>query len=443
MQRSSDTFTKPKISIVVPSFNQGEYLEETLQSLVDQNYRHLEVIIQDAGSTDRSAEVARSFVQRFPDVFQLFIEKDKGQAHGLNLGFQKTTGEILGFLNADDTLFRSCLDRVAKEIDPPSGRYIVMGRCLFTGEGAPYVGIEHPSEYIDHFHQLAIWKRGLNTIPQPSVFWHRDVWERCGGFDETQHHVLDYELFCRFSKRFRFHRVDALWSTYRIHSASKSFSRSETEVLDLSIRASRKHWGPWWSLLRWRCELSYWLHNPQKFEKARHHARLAEEAFGKRTFFNAFWHLAATLRYSPTLAWTRLLAPVLLYRTVPVLERVFLTPRRLQEEERPRYGDGWIGPNFIEQLAVPENASALILRLEFIRPRAVKTEISFLVEGVKVKTLVLRNSQTVSVVLSVGQHRGKTIKLQILSSDSFAPSDYQECDDHRALSMKLLGVRFQ
>ncbi|HET7537033.1 MAG TPA: glycosyltransferase family 2 protein, partial [Candidatus Didemnitutus sp.] len=220
----------PLISIVTPSFNQGNFLGETLQSLVDQNYPRLEVIIQDGGSTDDSIAIAGDFARRFPAVFQVFVEKDSGQADALNRGFARAKGEILGFLNSDDTLYPGCLLRVAKEIDPRRNRWIVFGRCLFTGEGSPYVGIEHPAEYKSHFEQLAIWKRGYNTLPQPSVFWHRRVWEKCGGLNTAEHHVLDYDLFCRFSSHFRFHRVDELWSTYRMHAVSKSSQRTEAEV---------------------------------------------------------------------------------------------------------------------------------------------------------------------------------------------------------------------
>ncbi len=238
---------EPSISIVVPSFNQAQYLGETLQSLVDQEYPKLDVIIQEGGSNDGSIAVAEDFVRRYPTIFRLIVEKDSGQADALNRGFARANGEILGFLNSDDTLFPRILHRVAAEIDPDRDRFIVMGRCMFTGEGSRYVGIEHPAEYGSHFEQLAIWKRGFNTIPQPSVFWHRAVWERCGGLDVNEHHALDYDLFCRFSEHYRFHRVDELWSTYRMHDSSKSAQRTEAEVLNLSIKVSRKHWGSWLS----------------------------------------------------------------------------------------------------------------------------------------------------------------------------------------------------
>ncbi|MBT7865529.1 MAG: glycosyltransferase, partial [Opitutales bacterium] len=121
----------PKISIVTPSYNQGAYLGETLQSLVDQDYPNLEVIIQEGGSTDDSIEIAQKFVEQHPSTFELHVEKDSGQADALNRGFRKATGQILGFLNSDDRLRKGCLQRVSKEIDPNRSRHIVFGRSLF------------------------------------------------------------------------------------------------------------------------------------------------------------------------------------------------------------------------------------------------------------------------------------------------------------------------
>src|SRR5262249_35761700 len=162
----------PRITIAVPSFNQGRFIRETLDSLVAQDYPNLEVIVQDGGSTDGAAEIAREFADRFPGVFRVHVERDRGHAHALNIAFRKSTGDILGYLNTDDTLYPGCLARVAREIDPARGRYIVFGRCLFTGEGSPYVGREHPAEFHGHFDMLAVWRRGYSILPQPSPFRH-------------------------------------------------------------------------------------------------------------------------------------------------------------------------------------------------------------------------------------------------------------------------------
>ncbi len=392
---------EPKISIVVPSYNQAAYLGETLESLVLQKYSNLEVIVQDAGSSDESLQIAQTYAQLHPDIFKIFVESDNGQAQGLNLGFKKTTGTILGFLNSDDTLYPGCLERVAKEIDPAEGRFIVMGRCLFTGADGPYVGVEHPCEFIDHFHHLAIWKRGVNTIPQPSVFWHRTVWEKCGGIDETQEHTLDYELFCRFSRYFVFHKVDQLWSTYRIHLSSKTFTRSEAEVLELAVQASRKNWGPWWSPLRWRCAFSCWLHNPDKFERARHYARLSEEAFFRKKYATGITNACQTFRISPKLAWTRLVWPSLSYAVFPWIEGSLLRQTTSLKNAKPRYSDGWIGPNFAEAIAIPADAKNLVFRFDLILPRPRKTKIDFLIDNHAIRTLERRRSDNFEVSLEI------------------------------------------
>ena len=190
----------PLISIAVPSFNQGRFIRETLQSLVDQQYPNLEVIIQDGGSTDGAVEIAREFAEKYPHFFKLYVEKDKGHAQALNRAFRRANGEILSYLNTDDTLYPGCLHRVAQEIDPRRDRYIVFGRCLFTGEDSPYVGVEHPAEFVSHFEHLAIWKRGYNTIPQPATFWHRQAYKRYGDFDESHNQGLDYLQWCKFSR---------------------------------------------------------------------------------------------------------------------------------------------------------------------------------------------------------------------------------------------------
>jgi glycosyltransferase involved in cell wall biosynthesis len=423
--------------------NQGYYLGETLESLVVQEYPKLQVVIQDAGSVDNSVEVARDFEKRFPGIFRLCVEKDQGQAHGINLGFQKTNGEIMSFLNADDTLFPGCLYSVARELDPARGRLVVMGRCLFTGEGAPYIGMEHPCEFIDHFHQLAIWRTGINTIPQPSVFWHRSVWERCGPLDETQRHVLDYDLFCRFSRYYRFHKVDELWSTFRIHSASKTFSRTEQEVLQMSIQASRKNWGPWWEPLRWRCLISLWLHNPKTFERAREHALKAEEAFRSRKFSVSLYNILATFFTSPSLGCNRLVLPFLDDHVIRRLNRSLFRRTRVPGRASGRFEDGWIGPNYEEQHQVPPKASDMLLQLRYTRPKMVKTKVIFSIDGQACRTVEFCDFANELVRLPVADKRGQSVRLQIVSSSAFVPRHYCACGDGRVLSVVLERIDFE
>ncbi len=428
----------PTLSIVVPSFNQAQYLPETLQSLVDQDYPALEVIIQEAGSTDGSVAIAEDFVNRYPTIFKLFVEKDTGQADALNRGFARTTGEILAFLNSDDTYFSGTLHRVAAELDPAQGRQVIMGRCIFTGEDSRYVGIEHPAEYINHFEHLAIWKRGFNTIPQPSVFWHRSVWERCGNLDINEHHALDYDLFCRFSQHYRFHRIDELFSTYRMHDSSKSSQRTETEVLELSINVSRKHWGTWLSLLRWRCEFSYWQYNrqQQRHERARHHARRAEDAFIKRRYGAAGIEFAATLMASPRMARDRLFYAWLTAKGVRLFRRLAIIDEGFTEH----YADGWIGPVYREQITVPDDAKQLIVNAtHHPQPTHKKVTIQLFINGSLVDTNVVKEATSFTLTAAMEPYRNQIVTLELKTNSYFVPGELHGGDDRRQLSI-LLGT---
>jgi len=431
----------PLISIVVPSFNQAQYLAETLQSLVDQNYLRLEVIVQDGLSTDSSGDIARDFERRFPEIFRVFVEKDGGQADALNRGFGKVHGDVLGFLNSDDTLLPGTLERVAREIDPSKGRSVVMGRSVFTGVGSRYVGIEHPARYVSHFDHLAIWKRGFNTIPQPSVFWHRDVWTKCGGFNTSEHHVLDYDLFCRFSKYFYFHRIDALFSTYRMHDASKSSQRTEAEVLALSVKVSRRYWGAWYSPLRWRCEFSYWRYTRHFHEQARHHARKAEEYFRNRRYLKAFGQFLLCALNAPGMALERLLKAWIFVKTVSLLERVLVD--NAQPEFTGRYSDGWIGPHFREELAVGPGQTYLTLSLWYeskLRFGGSAT-IELFIDGKSVDIRVLKESGAVTLAGPIDAKGKEAITIDVRCNRFFVPASDGTSLDTRRLALLLKEVK--
>lgn len=441
----------PLISIVVPSLNQGAFLGETLQSLADQDYPRLEVIVQDGGSTDGSVDIAREYARRFPETFHVHVEPDHGQAHALNLGFAKTHGEILGFLNSDDTLFPGCLLRVAREIDPTRNRWIVFGRSVFTGTG-PYVGIEHPAEFVGRYEQLAIWERGFNTLPQPSVFWHRQVWETCGGVNEKESHVLDYDLFCRFSAQYSFHKVDELWSTYRWHVESKSAQRSESEVLALSVAASRRNWPGWWQPLRWRLARSLRRHerHAHDHERARHHARRAEAAFAEKRTATALAEFIRTFVASPAMAWHRLLQPLLAGKGLHWIERLLFHPATSgaeSEEFTGRYADGWIGPVYRQILEVPANADRLLLSLQH-NPQPdghhqhVRVEIRL--EGRAVKTADIERGGPFELEAGLKDFRDKPCRLELSIRPYFIPSAIESgSQDHRKLTVLLLASTIQ
>jgi len=430
----------PRISIAVPSYNQGRYIRETLESLVRQEYPNLEVIIQDGGSTDGAIEIAQEFVDRYPETFQLQVQKDTGHANAVNMAFARSTGEILGFLNTDDTLYPGCLLRVAREIDPARGRHIVFGRCLFTGGGSPYVGCEHPAEYRGHFEMLAVWKRGYNTIPQPSTFWHREVYDTCGDFDEAHSDAgLDYQQWCRFSKRFAFHRVDELWSTYRMHPVSVTSNQTEQERLDAMVGYSRSQWGPWWRLLRWRCTMSYWLHDRERAEQARARARRAEEAARAGRYGQAAVECLRMAVRSPRMGayWASQLlasrAPWAAWRARARREAAFTG----------RYSDNWIGPVYKSDVSVPADARRLVLTLEH-HPNGHHRLVSpALCLNGKVVDRRQGEAGRLALASDLSAYRGRSCEIEVRTPEFFIPRFVNGSPDDRELSVLLLDQRIE
>jgi glycosyltransferase involved in cell wall biosynthesis len=204
----------PVISIVTPSFNQGRYLGETLDSILSQRYPNLDYIVMDGGSTDQSVDVIRAQQERLA-FWQ--SQPDNGQAAAINEGFARAQGRIFGWLNSDDlhlagtlhtvaNLLAGCLDEAA----------VLYGSCeLFRDNGSL---IERRSAVPFDPNRLQI----TDFLDQPSVFFTRAAWERVGPLDESLNYAFDWEWFLRSAKCCRFQRCDQVLSRYRIHTQHKT-----------------------------------------------------------------------------------------------------------------------------------------------------------------------------------------------------------------------------
>ena len=204
----------PLISIVTPSFNQGRYLGETLDSILGQGYPSLDYIVMDGGSTDQSVDVIRARQQRLA-FWQ--SEPDHGQAAALNQGFGRARGIIFGWLNSDDLHMPGTLRTVANALAGCADEAVVLyGGCeLFRDTGSI---IERRSAV--GFDRIRL--QTTDFLDQPSVFFTRTAWERVGPLDESLHYAFDWDWFLRAAKVCRFIRCDQVLSRYRIHSQHKT-----------------------------------------------------------------------------------------------------------------------------------------------------------------------------------------------------------------------------
>jgi glycosyltransferase involved in cell wall biosynthesis len=293
-----------RISIVTPSFNQGRYLGRTIESVLAQGYPDLEHIVVDGMSHDETPQV----LARSPHL-RVIREPDRGQADAINKGFRLATGDVLAFLNSDDLLAPGALHRVVREIDPERGRHVVMGRCRFIDEDDRPTGLEHPSQFVSH---RRVWQG--YTLPQPAIFWTRQVWQRCGPLDPDERLVLDYDLFCRFSRHYRFHAIDQVLACYRLHAASKTCRSSSQDVLKESLRVSRKYWGPWYRPQFWQVLASYLKFRLARRRRAMGLLREARDAWAAGRWLGPLVKTAACLAFAPDVAAHVVLLPQLARR---------------------------------------------------------------------------------------------------------------------------------
>jgi len=221
----------PKISVVTPSFNQGEFLEKTINSVLSQNYPNLEYIIIDGGSSDSSVEIIKKYEKH---LSYWVSEKDGGQSQAINKGMAKSTGKILTWLNSDDWYLPGTLHRFAElfQQNPNHGMLVGTGRMVDeTGKETYY---KVPDSEIN-LHRLYQWLNGADFM-QPSSAFSRKAWELSGPIDESIHISLDVDLWLRMAKKgIKFLTVDELFSEALSHQNAKTTAFQNLMILDCSM----------------------------------------------------------------------------------------------------------------------------------------------------------------------------------------------------------------
>ena len=346
--------------MVTPSFNQGSFLERTLASVEAQDYPDLEHIVVDGMSTDDTPDI----LARHPRLV-VIREPDQGQADAINKGLARATGSVLCVLNSDDTFAPGALRRVAAEIDPGRGRHVVLGRCRFIDEADRFLGFEHPSGFESHRRVLEIWKG--HTLPQPAIFWTREVWARCGPFEPAVGPFLDYDYFCRVSREFDFHSVDQVLAHYRLHATAQTASMTDGQRLERAIHVSRRHWGARSRPEYWQLLASWLTYRLDRRRRAVGLMRRGRETWRRGRPLPAIVPAMAGALLAPDVladvvvlpivrGWTRRIVPARLL--VPPADPQTLVWR----DFKAVHADGWVGPVLVRAIDVPEGRAQLQLR---------------------------------------------------------------------------------
>ena len=220
---------QPLVSIITPSFHQARYLEATIESVLSQDYPHIEYIVIDGASTDSSVEIIKKYENR---LAYWVSEKDNGQADAINKGLALAKSDIVAWLNSDDYYLPNAISAAVKAFEENPDAVMVYGDILAVDEWGHTINLLK-------YKQLS--KEDLlcfQIIGQPAVFFRREVYEKSGGLDTTFHFLLDHHLWIRIAQHGRILHVPQTWAAARYHAEAKNrakaaeFGREAFRILD-------------------------------------------------------------------------------------------------------------------------------------------------------------------------------------------------------------------
>jgi hypothetical protein len=208
---------QPLVSIVTPSFNQAQYLEQTIRSVLDQNYPRIEYFIIDGGSTDGSVEIIKKYESKLAGWVS---EKDQGQADAISKGFARCTGEIVAWINSDDYYLPNAIRSAAEALinNPAAG--LVYGGTIAVDETGRTIHLPKYDQWT--LEDLLTFK----IIGQPAVFMRRSVLEQVGFLDLSYHFLLDHQLWIRMASRAPMIYVSQRWAAGRFHAQAKNVAQA-------------------------------------------------------------------------------------------------------------------------------------------------------------------------------------------------------------------------
>lgn len=222
-----------KVSIITPSFNQGRFIEKTIQSVLSQKGDfQLEYIVVDGGSSDNTIDILKAYEGKL----QWTSEKDNGQSDAINKGFRRATGDIIAWLNSDDTYYPRAIQKAVEYLNMNPDALMVYGKGMYIDENDKELETYQTGEFDrDRFSQECI-------ICQPTVFMRRRVLDEIGFVDESLKCAMDYDYWWRVSKAGAIGFLPDNLATYRLHNDSKTISQKLQSYTE-AIKIVKKYYG--------------------------------------------------------------------------------------------------------------------------------------------------------------------------------------------------------
>ena len=291
----------PKVSIVTPSLNQGQFIEETIRSVLLQGYPDLEYLVVDGGSTDSTIDIVRKYGKW---ISHWESETDRGQSHAINKGFARANGEIVAWLNSDDFYLPGAVAAAARFLTAHPEAALVYGQVRVADSMST-------SLYVSPLRRFVLKKAFLeNRVPQPATFMLASAVRAAGNLNESYHFSMDYDLWLRLTMLGSILSKPEPWAAFRWHPGSKTHSRRDAAWEERSRILNSLLLNPEWQTYRlaitrgvgyshWMASLASWARHDE--DSSARHAREAVRLYPQ--FIHSYYlpnRIASALSNGPT-----------------------------------------------------------------------------------------------------------------------------------------------
>lgn len=248
----------PKISIITPTLNQAQFIEETILSVLTQRYPNFDYIVIDGGSTDGTLDL----LKKYQNHLNWISEKDHGQVEAINKGIKLSTGDIIAYINSDDLYLPDTLIKIGQFFAENDQANIISGKCLNIdiegNETRPWI-----TRYKNFWLQLNNdnFLKITNYISQPATFWRSELIKSIGVFNPEYRYAMDYDYWLRISQKHKVYTINEYLAKFRIYPTSITSSNSKKQFQE-ELNIAKKYAGPVYLLLhKLHAKLAYALYN--------------------------------------------------------------------------------------------------------------------------------------------------------------------------------------
>ncbi len=404
----------PLVSIITPSYNQGAFIKATIDSVLNQDYPNIEYLVMDGGSTDNTVEILKSYGDRI----QWISEKDDGQADAVNRGIRCAKGQIIGWLNSDDTYLEGAVTKMVTYMKSHPDADMVYGEGYYTDKDGNIIE-RYLTEKFD-IQRLA----EMCIICQPTAFFTKDIVEKAGMLDIEHQLSMDYELWLRMAKVGKISYIPEYIATSRMYEENKTLSRRK-EVYEETCRAVKKHYN--------YVPIS-WVDGYADY--------LAEGTRGAKFYWNDF-RLFIKFNYAnPRYCWNGLKA--LIKSRCGSLLRIGNIARRAQAYTE-QYPDLWLAKEYIRKVTLDGECNVIKLAGTHNWPINKQLVINIFFDNEKIDKLTVNEIGAFIKEVDIPkrhQNAGDHI-LKLMMNTTFCPARVAKSQDQRELSFILNDIALE